>query len=183
MEGNIRTRGKTKLTRFPRDHTLSKQSYYMASSASGLYAANSVFWLATRVGNMEWYCRPETFRFVPPNKISPKFKRVHECFLSLKIFSAKVKSFFFRFLCLYGTRKRENRKRQLEWKQRKQKCSHEFKKYVLQQKPANTKVNTKCEKAWRRFCLQKHENREPCDILEDELNLLLCKIFKTVKKL
>ena len=39
----------------------------MASSASGQYAANSVFWLATRAGKMERYCPPGTARFVPAN--------------------------------------------------------------------------------------------------------------------
>ena len=67
--------------------------YYKASSASGQYAANSVFRLATRAGKMERYCSPGTARFVPANKISPKFKRVHENFLSLKLLSAKVKDF------------------------------------------------------------------------------------------
>ena len=43
---------------------------------------------------MERYCPPGTARFVPANKISPKFKRVHEIFLSLKLLSAKVKRFF-----------------------------------------------------------------------------------------
>ena len=66
----------------------------MASSASGQYAANSVFCLATRAGKMERYCPPGTARFVPANKISPKFKRVHESFLSLKLLSVKVKRFF-----------------------------------------------------------------------------------------
>ena len=66
----------------------------MASSASGQYAANSVFWLATRARKMERYCSPGTARFVPATKISPKFKRVHESFLSPKLFSAKVKRFF-----------------------------------------------------------------------------------------
>ena len=37
-------------------------------------------------------------------------------------------------------------------------------------------------KAWKRFCLQQHENRELCDIPGDELNLLLSKFFETVKK-
>ena len=32
--------------------------------------------------------------FVPANKISPKFKLVHESFLSPKVFSAEVKRFF-----------------------------------------------------------------------------------------
>ena len=43
---------------------------------------------------MERYCPPGTYRFVPAIKISPKFKRVHESFLSPKLFSAKVKIFF-----------------------------------------------------------------------------------------
>ena len=68
--------------------------YYMASSSSGQCAANSVFWLATWAGKMEWYCSPRTARFIPTKKISPKFKRVHESFLSPKLFSAKVKRFF-----------------------------------------------------------------------------------------
>ena len=34
------------------------------------------------------------FEHVPANKISPKFKRVHESFLSPELFSAKVKRFF-----------------------------------------------------------------------------------------
>ena len=38
-------------------------------------------------------------------------------------------------------------------------------------------------KAWKWFCLQQHKNRELCDIPEDELKLLLCKLFKTVKEL
>ena len=38
-------------------------------------------------------------------------------------------------------------------------------------------------KAWKRFCLQENENRELSDIPEEELNLLLCKFFKSVKKL
>ena len=91
--------------------------YYMASSASGQYAANSVFWLATRAGKMERYCPPGTARFVPANKISPKFKRVHESFLSLKLLSAKVKRFFVISLSLWN-----QKKRQREWKQRKQNC-------------------------------------------------------------
>ena len=91
--------------------------YYMASSASGQYAANSVFWLATRAGKMERYCSPGTARFVPANKISPKFMQVHESFLSLKLLSAKVKRFFVICLSLWN-----QKKRQREWKQRKQKC-------------------------------------------------------------
>ena len=58
----------------------------MASSASGQYAVNSMFSLATRAGKMERYCLPGTARFVPANKISPKLKEVHESFLSPKLF-------------------------------------------------------------------------------------------------
>ena len=38
-------------------------------------------------------------------------------------------------------------------------------------------------KAWKWFCLQENENRELSDIPEEELNLLLCKFFKSLKKL
>ena len=97
--------------------------YYMASSASGQYASpNSVFWLATRAGKVERYCPPGTARFVPANKISPKFKRVHESFLSLKLLSAKVKRFFVISVSLWN-----QKKRQREWKQRKQNWLISFK--------------------------------------------------------
>ena len=44
---------------------------------------------------MERYCPPGTARFVPANKISPKFKQVHKSFLLPKLFSTtKVKRFF-----------------------------------------------------------------------------------------
>ena len=62
-------------------------SYYMASSTSGQYAANSVFWLATRAGKMEWHCPPGTALFVPANKISPSS-------------SGCTKGFFRRNFCL-----------------------------------------------------------------------------------
>ena len=42
---------------------------------------------------MERYCPPGTCRFVPVNKISPKFKRVQESFLLPKLFSANTKTF------------------------------------------------------------------------------------------
>ena len=80
--------------------------YYMPSSASGQYAANSVFRLATRAGKMERNCPPGTARFVPANKISPKFKRVHESYLSLKLLSAKVKRFFLISLSFWNQQKR-----------------------------------------------------------------------------
>ena len=60
----------------------------------------------------------------------------------------------------------------------------EFHEFILQQKPANTKVKTQGDmKAWKRFCLQENENRELSHIPEEELNLLLCKCCKTLKKL
>ena len=44
---------------------------------------------------MERYCPPGTARFVPENKILPKFKQVHKSFLLPKLFSTtKVKIFF-----------------------------------------------------------------------------------------
>ena len=39
---------------------------------------------------MERYCPPGTARFVPANKISPKFERVHESFLLPKLFSTNT---------------------------------------------------------------------------------------------
>ena len=51
-----------------------KLNKYSVLLYGGQYAANSVFWLAVR--------------FVPGNKISPKFKWVHESFLSIKLLSA-----------------------------------------------------------------------------------------------
>ena len=60
----------------------------------------------------------------------------------------------------------------------------EFHEYILQQKPGNTKVKTQSDmKARKRFCVRENENRELCDIPEEELNLLLCKFFKRLKKL
>ena len=58
---------------------------------------------------MERYCPPGTARFVPANKISPKFKRVHESFLSPKLFSAKVKIFFCDFSVLMEPEKASTR--------------------------------------------------------------------------
>ena len=80
-------------------------------SAKGQYAANSLFWLATGAGKIERYYPPGTVRFVPANKISPKFKQVP------KLFSAKLKRFFVISLPSWN-----QKKRQREWKQRKQKC-------------------------------------------------------------
>ena len=84
----------------------------MASSASGQYAANSVFWLATRAGKMERYYPPRTARFVPANKISPKFKRVHDYFL-LRFFviSPETREYLFILSC----QKPENGKWSPNW--------------------------------------------------------------------
>ena len=62
---------------------------------------------------------------------------------------------------------------------------HEFQKYLLQQKPAITKVKTQRDmKAWKWFFVYNNtKNRELCDIPEDEKKLLLCKFFKIVKTL
>ena len=38
-------------------------------------------------------------------------------------------------------------------------------------------------KAWKQIYLQGNKNRELCGIPKEELNLLLCKFFKSVKKL
>ena len=37
-------------------------------------------------------------------------------------------------------------------------------------------------KAWQRYYFQENDNRKLCDILEEKLNLLLCKLLKVVKK-
>ena len=60
-----------------------------------------------RAGQMERYCPPGTARFVPANKISPKFKQVQESFLSPKLFSAKVKRVFVISLSLWNQKKRQ----------------------------------------------------------------------------
>ena len=43
---------------------------------------------------MERYCPPGTACFVPANKISPKFKRVHESFLLAEIIFCQGKKIF-----------------------------------------------------------------------------------------
>ena len=66
---------------------------------------------------MERYYPPGTARFVPTNRISPKFKRLHESFLSLKLLSARVKSFFCDFPVFMEPEKASTR-----MKTKKQKC-------------------------------------------------------------
>ena len=66
-----------------------------------------IIWQAPRAGSMrrilcsDWLPKQARWRdtarpglLVPTNKISPKFKRVNESFLSPKLFSFKVKRFF-----------------------------------------------------------------------------------------
>ena len=75
-----------------------------------------IIWQAPRAGSMrrilccDWLLErarwSDSARFVPANKISPKFKRVHESFLSLKLLSAKVKRFFVISLSLWNQKKR-----------------------------------------------------------------------------
>ena len=56
---------------------------------------------------------------------------------------------------------------------------NEFREFILQQKPNNTKLKTQSDlKTWKRFCLEENENREVKDIPEEELNLLLCNFFQ-----
>ena len=55
---------------------------------------------------MERYCPPGIARFVPANKISPKFKRVHASFLSQNIFRDSKKIFY----DLFGGMELENEK-------------------------------------------------------------------------
>ena len=101
-----------------------------------------------------------------------------QMFSSQKMFSAKVKRFFSDFSFF---KEPENGKTEIvnESESKENINVYDFKKYVLQQKQANTKVKTQSDmKAWKWFCLQQHENREPCDILEDEQSLLLCKFSK-----
>jgi len=119
-----------------------------------------IIWQASQAGSMRrilfsgwWYCLPGTADFVPANKISPKFKQVHESFLSPKLFSAKVKRLFCDFSLW-------NQKMGKAKALTRMKTKKTLKKYVLQQQPANIKVKAQSDvKAWNRFCLQ-HENRE-----------------------
>ena len=90
---------------------------------------------------MERYCPPWTTRFVPANKISPKFKRVHESFLSSKLFSAKVRRFFRDFSVFIGPENGKIESVNENENKGNKTVDDFFKKYVLQQKPANTKVH------------------------------------------
>ena len=96
---------------------------------------------------MERCCPPGTVRFVPANKISPKLKRVHESFLSPKLFSPKVKRFFVISPSLWS---QKTGKPKASTRMKTKMMSLE--KYVLQEKLANVKVKTQSDmKAWERF--------------------------------
>ena len=91
-------------------------------SAAVCYIYIFIIWQAPRAGSMrrilcsDWL--PERARWsdtarpglpvsFPQIKISPKFKRVHESFLSLKLLSAKVKRSFVISLSLWNQKKRQ----------------------------------------------------------------------------
>ena len=54
-----------------------------------------------------FYCAAEKGKDVA--KISPKFKRVHESFLSPKLFSAKIKRSFVIYLTLWNQKQRQQK--------------------------------------------------------------------------
>ena len=57
----------------------------------------------------------------------------------------------------------------------------EFRIFISQQKPTNTKIKTQSDlKTWKRFCLTENENREVSNIPEQELNLPLWKFLKNI---
>ena len=87
-------------------------------------------WLPERARWSDTAGRPGTARFVPTNKISPKLKRVHESFLSPKLFFAKVKRFFWVFSVFMEPEKASTRN-----ENKVNKNVDEFSKYLLQQKP------------------------------------------------
>ena len=74
--------------------TVRRPFYYMASSASGQYAANSVFWLATRAGKLERYRPPRDYPFRSPQiKFRQSSSGCTKVFFR-KIFSVTVKRIF-----------------------------------------------------------------------------------------
>ena len=85
--------------------------------------------------------------FCSRNKISRKSKRVHESFLSQNIFRESKK-----ILCDFSVGvelENEKTERVNENESKENKNVDEFQEYVLQQKPANTKVKTQSDmKAW-----------------------------------
>ena len=91
---------------------------------------------------MERYCP-----FCSRNIISPKSKRVHESFLSQNVFRDGKKIFCDSSVGV----ELENEKTESvnENENKENKNVDEFQEYILQQKPANTKVKTQSDmKAW-----------------------------------
>ena len=146
----------------------------MGSSMSGQDEPNTVLWLATRAGKLEWSCLLGITRFVPQEKFfwSRLIKILFHNLSAGKSFPWQLKISC--GLCIDGIGKQETECVN-ENDNKENKNVDEFHEFVLQQKPAKRKV--------KRFCLQENENRELSDIPEEELNLLLCKFFKSLKKL
>ena len=85
--------------------------------------------------------------FCSRNKISPKFKQVHESFLSQNIFSDSKKIFY--DFSVRMQPQNEKTKSVNENKNKENKNFDEFQESVLQEKLANTKVKTQSDiKAW-----------------------------------
>ena len=115
----------------------------MARSVSRQDAANSVLWLATWAGTMEWYLPLGIPRFVP----AIKFRRSPIGWGRLffyQIFSVKVKKIFCDFS---DGMELENEK--TESINEHENNDNEYQEYILEQKPANNKVKTQSDiKAW-----------------------------------
>ena len=80
------------------------------------------------------------FPFCSRNKISPKSKRVAESFLSQSIFSDSKKIF-----CDLSDGMELENERTESVNEKESKNVEEFQEYILQQKPANTKVKTQTD--------------------------------------
>ena len=116
----------------------------MARSASRQDAANSVFWLATSAGTMEWYPPLGNPRFVPAIKFRPS--GWGRDFFH-KIFSVTVKKIFFDFSD--GMELENEKTESINETESKKNNDNEFQEYILEQKPANNKVKTQSDmKAW-----------------------------------
>ena len=142
----------------------------MGISVSERDEPNRALWLATRANKVELSCPLRITRFVPQEKFlwSRLIKILFRNFFPEKSFLRQLK--ISRGLCIDKAGKREKRMCQREWKQ-KSKNVDEFHEFTLQQKPGNTKVKTQSDiKAWKRFCVQENENRELCEIPEEEFS-------------
>ena len=88
--------------------------------------------------------------FCSHNKISPKYKRVHESFLLQNIFHDSKKIFCdFSFGMELENEKTESLNKNENKENKENKNLDEFQGYILQQKLANTKVQTQSDmKVW-----------------------------------